>query len=86
MNKPKLVRLVGSILVAIGVLGVAFAIGNLASLPSIQRQLVEAVPTADTAIAEAVSQSRSRSYSGLAVFGTLLLGGGALIGACRQRA
>ena len=85
MDKSSFGRHVGAILAAIGALGAGFAIGNLASLPSIQRQLIEAVPTADTAIAEAVSQSRSKACSGLAIFVTLLVCGGALIGVCRQR-
>jgi hypothetical protein len=85
MDKSRIGRLVGVMIAAIGVLGLAFAIGNLASLPSIQRQLIEAVPTADTAIAEAVSQSQAKSYFGLAIFGTLFVCGGVLIGVCRQR-
>jgi hypothetical protein len=85
MDSSKLGRLIGTILVGMGILGLAFAIGNLASLPSIQRQLLEAVPAADTAIADAVSQSQSKSYSGLAIFGALLVCGGALIVVCRQR-
>ena len=85
MCKSTVGRVVGTILVVVGMLGVAFAIGNLASLPSIQHQLLDAVPTADAAIAEAVSQSQSKSYYALAIFGTLLVCGGALIGISRQR-
>lgn len=84
MGKSKWGRLVGTILMAIGALGVSFAVGNLASLPSIQRQLLEVVPTAAAATAEAVSQSRTKSYYGLAIFGTLLVSGWALIGVSRR--
>ena len=66
--KPRLWIGAGVVLVTISVIGLILAIGNLASLPSIQEQLRNFHPEADAAISMAVAQSREKSYIGIGIF------------------
>ena len=68
----------GWFLVAVAVIGFALAMGNLLSLPSIQRQLAAAVPSAETAIAEAAGESRTKSFYGMGICAAMFGGGIAL--------
>ena len=67
--------IVGGIVMAISAAGLFIAIGNLVSLPSIQRQLQKTIPTAEPSIAEAIAISRKKTYIGIGILsGTLIFG------------
>jgi hypothetical protein len=60
-------RVSGVLLLAIAAAIVVFAIVNLLSLPSVERQILASVPSAEASVADAVAQSRRKSYYGIAV-------------------
>lgn len=60
-------RITGAALLASSTVVLVLAVGNLLSLPSVQRNLVDVVPSADASVAEAAAQSRRKSYYGIAV-------------------
>jgi hypothetical protein len=68
----------GWLLMVLAVIGLSLALGNVISLPSIQRQLVEAVPNAEPAVAEAIASSRSKSYYGIGICLVVFLCGAGL--------
>jgi hypothetical protein len=75
----KLCNAIGIVLVAISAAGLLLAGGNLITLPFIQSQLVKVVPDAESAITEAVAQSRRKSYYGVGVCSPILVLGAVLI-------
>ena len=70
--------ILGWVLMALAVIGLSLSLGNVMSLPSIQRQLVEAVPNAELAVAEAVAISRGKSYYGIGICLVVFLCGAGL--------
>jgi hypothetical protein len=71
--------MIGIVFVAISTAGLLLAGGNLVTLPSIQSQLVRVIPNAESAIVEAVAQSRRKSYYGIGVCSPILLIGMVLV-------
>jgi hypothetical protein len=68
----------GWLLMALAVIGLSLALGNLMSLPSIERQLVATLPNAEPAVTDAVATSRIKSYYGIGICLVMFLCGAGL--------
>ncbi len=64
---PRVWVIIGTVLIIFSVIGLVFAFVNLISLPSTQDQLLEIIPGAEAAVAQAAAQSRDKSYIGIFV-------------------
>ena len=74
-----MVKIVGMLLVIIAIIGLLYACGNLLALPFMQDQLREALPESGTAIEQATSISRDKTYIGVVVCALMLTFGIVLI-------
>lgn len=78
MRLSKSRRILGGILLVVSVVGLVFATINLLTLPSIERRIVETIPSAEATIKDAAAQSRRKSFIAIAACTATLLGGVAL--------
>jgi hypothetical protein len=72
-------QVTGALLLAISAVVLILAIGNLLSLPSVERQLVGAMPSAEAGVADVAAESRRKSYYGIAAGTVLGLTGAVLV-------
>ena len=72
---PRFLISIGIVLIALSVIGLVFAIVNLALLPSMQEQLLDIMPNANVAVIQAAAQSRDKSYIGVIICVTAFLCG-----------